>query len=444
MTAHNRSRFESGIPASELNPNFQDAIHATRGLGFRYIWIDSLCILQGSREDWAKEAPLMNLVYTYAVLTLAAAASSDGFGGLFRERNPDLAKPHRLQARSGEAGPEEWFLSRQQDPWEEQIEGCPLNKRAWVVQERLLAPRTVFFGAAEILWECHALEASETFPGGFPWQIRDEFTGFKNLGPNPVDVAEPKQGDTAPLYYPWTAAVSQYSRCALTQGSDKLIAIAGIAKEFGKSIDDEYVAGLWRKDLINELRWSGGDKRATPYRAPTWSWASVDGAVAFRSAEKTPVVDVWVEISEVDIEADDEDGTIGVRDGSIRGIGWLIDLPRAEVPVHGMTGQAVLMRSASFDPGIIHTDVMNNPSERAYFLPLGTDTNALLDGLIVREVLHLRGSNMTEQAVLLERIGSFHIERGYQLAELGQNTVRQDITKTWFDSSAERVNFVLR
>jgi hypothetical protein len=69
------SRYEamkSGIPVWELSMNFADTVAVARKLGLRYIWIDSLCIIQDSPSDWDREAATMHEVYKYAEVTIAA------------------------------------------------------------------------------------------------------------------------------------------------------------------------------------------------------------------------------------------------------------------------------------------------------------------------------------------------------------------------------------
>jgi uncharacterized membrane protein len=63
---------KSRIPMWELSKNFADAVVVTRKLGLRYVWIDSLCIIQDSQSDWKKEAAMMHDVYRYAEITIAA------------------------------------------------------------------------------------------------------------------------------------------------------------------------------------------------------------------------------------------------------------------------------------------------------------------------------------------------------------------------------------
>lgn len=110
MQQDNREDLERSVPMSSPAPNFQDAIAVTGRLGFRYVWIDSLCIFQGSREDLDREAPTMNRVYRNAFLTLGAMASPHGYGGLFRRRDPDRAGACPVALRTEEAGDMECLM----------------------------------------------------------------------------------------------------------------------------------------------------------------------------------------------------------------------------------------------------------------------------------------------------------------------------------------------
>ncbi|ENH73389.1 hypothetical protein FOC1_g10008875, partial [Fusarium oxysporum f. sp. cubense race 1] len=83
-TTNNLQSLYTGVHS--LPKTFQDTVTATRNLGYRYLWIDSLCIAQDDQEDWAREAALMYKGYTYAECNLAAAASRDSSGGLFFKR----------------------------------------------------------------------------------------------------------------------------------------------------------------------------------------------------------------------------------------------------------------------------------------------------------------------------------------------------------------------
>lgn len=305
LDQHNKTEFEKGIPISSLAPNFQDAIFVTRKLGFRYIWIDSLCIIQGSSKDWQRESLLMNKVYKNAFLTLSATASPDAYGGLFRKRNPDTISPHPFKVLVEGQGLIEGLLIKS-DLWESNIRQAPLSQRAWVVQERILAPRTLYFCQDQLFWECRELHACEVLPKGIPLSfIGDiiEVVGvdtapLKAFGNTVSHFIEPEEDDARMLhlggmqiskgprqyyspYEAWNGILALYVRCALTKSDDKLVALSGLAKDFASVLNDEYVAGLWRRNLINGLLWqvdAVGEAprpsvRPSGYRAPTWSWA---------------------------------------------------------------------------------------------------------------------------------------------------------------------------
>jgi hypothetical protein len=70
------------LPLKILPRNFQDATKITRQLGFRYLWIDSLCIIQDSPQDWEQESAVMENTYNNAVITIAVAAGSNCDAGI--------------------------------------------------------------------------------------------------------------------------------------------------------------------------------------------------------------------------------------------------------------------------------------------------------------------------------------------------------------------------
>jgi hypothetical protein len=71
------ARHFTSAPWDELPRLYQDAMIATRRLGLEYIWIDSLCIIQDSHNDWLSESHLMGQVYQYAHLTIIASHAAD-------------------------------------------------------------------------------------------------------------------------------------------------------------------------------------------------------------------------------------------------------------------------------------------------------------------------------------------------------------------------------
>lgn len=157
------------IDFSKMSKNAQDAVSITKALGFSYIWIDSVCIVQGPDGDWATEAPRMGDVYSGAVCTIASTGSPSGDGGCYHERDTQSLLPCIMDVLSLKSGAFESIYIRRDDvfDFERYVDRAPLNKRAWAVQERLLSPRILHFGAEMLYWECRCRSASELAPNGY-------------------------------------------------------------------------------------------------------------------------------------------------------------------------------------------------------------------------------------------------------------------------------------
>lgn len=271
----NIDQFRKAI-LSDLPTTFSDAIHVTRTLGKQYLWIDSLCIIQDSTKDWDNEVVLMQRIYENAWCSIAATKAKNSSEGLFSAREPVSVRPVVVHTS--------WH-SIQSEPYalwdlgilDSHIDETPLMRRGWVVQERILAPRILHFGQGQILWECCSLRACETFPRGLPGN-----TSFK-----PSMETKSLETEMIPFTTPelqafrlWQAHVNFYTQCNLTMShKDKLLAISGIARKIGPP--DDYAAGLWRSVMVRQLRWTAapGCTRPSTWRAPSWSWASIDGRV---------------------------------------------------------------------------------------------------------------------------------------------------------------------
>ncbi|ROW09352.1 hypothetical protein VMCG_02543 [Cytospora schulzeri] len=460
MKQDNREEFERSVLISSLAPNFQDAIFMTQQLGFRYVWIDSLCIIQGSKEDWDNEAPTMNKVYRNAFLTLGAMASPHGYGGLFRTRDPEMAGTCRFGVRTEEAGDMECLLVRS-DFWEVQVRQAPLSQRAWVVQERILAPRSLYFGESQLLWECRQQHACEMFPDGIPNVFMSDIKE-----PQAVDVVSVKAfeatlrrlnraasddehsdedgGDWEPRQYEspyevWNDILESYAKCDLTNPNDKLVAISGVVKDFANAINDDYLAGLWRKNLINGLLWVAKDEispekyppsvRPEMYRAPSWSWASIDAPGTKAQAAERKLHGDYVQVLDVQVEAQAGDSTAAVRHACLHLQGRLIKTRhkprRAEWPCFG-----------TFIP-----DMEELSGEDFYCLPLREDNidgEPYLVGLVLAPCTEEDDTmspccDKCSGKDLYVRVGVFDIENGDPLKYLGMR--KPNDWEDWGDES---------
>jgi hypothetical protein len=150
------------IIVEDLSKTFQDALFLTRHFGVRYIWIDALCIIQDSEEDWQTESVQMDKIYSGTYCNLSATAASDSSAGLFFERDTCIFQPSKVRVEHA------CYNIMNLNIWKQNIEDAPLNQRAWVCQEHMLSWRNLYFVSTQIFWECKEHSGCETYPMGFP------------------------------------------------------------------------------------------------------------------------------------------------------------------------------------------------------------------------------------------------------------------------------------
>ncbi|KAJ0314894.1 hypothetical protein Brms1b_006428 [Colletotrichum noveboracense] len=288
--------FRKRIQLSNLPKTFREAVEVTRGLGIRYLWIDSLCILQDRDDlsDWLVEAALMHKVYSHSYCNISAAGSQDSSKGLFFNRDSRLSLTEDATICAEGLGLDEDYVDCtiiDLEFWSHGVGQCPLNKRGWVLQERLLSPRVLHFGRDQLYWECREHAAAECYPDGLPETLRNGVPAkFKRLNPAVPSLDADQEETVDPFAYHriWNSIVRSYSDTRLTKASDKLIALSGIAKDFQTKLNDTYVVGMWRSTLESSLLWhvsrqsqidGSPSVRPEPYHAPTFSWASIDGRI---------------------------------------------------------------------------------------------------------------------------------------------------------------------
>ncbi|KAF2866400.1 heterokaryon incompatibility protein-domain-containing protein, partial [Massariosphaeria phaeospora] len=280
-----------GIPLSDLSNTFRQAIEVARFLKIRYIWIDSLCIVQQPYGDFAKEGDLMHKVYRYSYCNLVATDSINGQGGLFRERGPSAVLPVKYHGRgTNRAFREESWVIVPADIWEEELLSSFIYTRGWVFQERMLSPRLLHFSKNQIFWDCGTLSACETFPSGLPFSL-DHKAGTDRHWRGRLDQPDQSSADiTGPNdnespYTFWRSAVESYTVCNLTSQTDKTVAIWSVAKLLRDITDEGYAVGMWATELEEQLAWRVEDVQGSErvpelqLNIPSWSWASVKGHI---------------------------------------------------------------------------------------------------------------------------------------------------------------------
>jgi hypothetical protein len=311
-----------GLKLSQLPLNFRDAISFTRRLGYEYLWIDSLCIIQQDSQDWRHEAGRMAGYYESATVTLAIADAINCQVGFLGSR-----RHHNSPPILGEDG--ELYVLRQSLPGDDDLDlNSYINKRAWTLQERFLSPRIIHFTQGQVVWHCRNSRWAEGY-------IHDTYslTAWGNSWSRQIGLYIHKAehaavNPTHESYFnfqyatqAWYGCVSEFSTRRLTRASDKLAAIAGLADALSRSELGQYMAGLWEHDLFRSLAWNRLEPEGwsgtqitwiqnnrdqitliqstryqimrkaartlaareyeppLEYRAPSWSWAAVNGPV---------------------------------------------------------------------------------------------------------------------------------------------------------------------
>lgn len=272
-----------GIPWSALPKTFQEAMVFIRKLGIRYLWIDSLCIIQNDADDWFREAGRMATTYENAILTIAAATSSSSQKGLYRTSMPSW----RLEGCT--------YLRRCSDPvfFEHQYTRnpafldrvAPLLRRAWVLQERLISRRLLHFTPLELVFECYSGNKTES---GFCWVDSAVKHMMSGLNKPAKEDTGPSTPDLVSSMKMWRSLVEDFTHLQLTRNEDTLPAMAGLAKKTmaltGRS-ENDYLAGLWRQTFVEDMMWqrvrSVGALDRVNKNVPTWSWARDDKPKSF-------------------------------------------------------------------------------------------------------------------------------------------------------------------
>lgn len=284
-TTETLEAYRENIPWVALPAVFQNTINICRRLRIQYLWIDKLCIIQHDKEDWIREGSNMANIFENSFLTLAASTATDDSGQFFVQMNPESSKVVELTGSTADGMAYNIYARRptyhyldDDCPGNHTTANAPLLTRAWVFQERLLAPRVLHFGE-ELTWECR--EASYCECSGASHRPKIEHT--TSLLSKSSDFT---------LHDQWRSLVMRFTLLRLTHDADRLPAFSGAAKQFQMRLRQRYLAGLWDDSLLEDLLWYAAPERGqeeqryytrrpSEWRSPSWSWASVEGPVQY-------------------------------------------------------------------------------------------------------------------------------------------------------------------
>ncbi|MCJ1389090.1 hypothetical protein MMC18_001944 [Xylographa bjoerkii] len=344
LTTANYSALQKPQSQSSLPENFLKAVKIACHLGIDFLWIDSLCIIQHGSEksqDWEREALLMQDIYRNSILNLVIEPTVASPGSESQEDRGMLRPPERCHlrwqphwwqyiSRVGRFGGRTEILTYEisvANLWDSSIYNSELSARGWIFQELILSPRILHVYSDQLFWECPRLKACEWFPVGDASlvggrvkaslqtllsddgsaaragrRLQYHLDGVAKGNPRMLHEERFRYRDqlrdankiNLAWYEAWGQLVQKYTSCSTTYPEDKLNAFAGIAKLLSSTYSGDYFAGMFKHSLPHGLLWFRGQGQSSLkvpeyYRAPTWSWASVDGKVSFddNSAVKT-------------------------------------------------------------------------------------------------------------------------------------------------------------
>ncbi|KAI1420106.1 hypothetical protein F5Y12DRAFT_792268 [Xylaria sp. FL1777] len=384
----NIKELKQGIKIESLPRTFQDAVYIAYGLGLRYLWIDSLCIIQDDPLDWETESKLMEHVFSSAYCTIAASCSF-GSGDGFLKPRPARRSVMMQGPQNSDAA---YFVCETIDDFLQDVEKSELNQRGWVLQERALSRRTIYFSERQSYWECGGGVRCETMT-----RMKNRKASFLGDPNFPRSVDQFTKGLRIEIFQD---LYERYSRLDLSYPSDRPLAIRGLESRLINTFGTSGGVGIFEIYLHRSLLWQrAGDTLKTitglpDVPVPSWSWMAYDGPIRYLTAPFGEVT--W---SKNIISPFCEDGRRdAVGNGDLRGKGVIATSPlELEAPVWNLLDAESGER------------IMDDP-DRAFDQPiqcvvLGKSKVPPVDESQVHWVLLVHHKKVVDNIAVYERIG---------------------------------------
>jgi hypothetical protein len=320
---HELDLFKQSIPYDQLPATFKDAVYCTRRLGIRYLWIDSICIIQGKDGDFTEEATRMEQVFSGAYCVLAASRANSQHDGFLKPRR----QRDYVTFQRGAEKP--FHVCKTIDNFSKDVIEGSLNKRGWVLQERALARRTIYFTENQTYFECGSGIRCETLA-----RMHNNMADF--LGdPRFPEKAMRTSSRALKIEY-FQDLYRLYSHLQFTKYEDRPFAVAGLEKRLLKAFETKGSYGIFddgdRPDgglFHRSLLWRRQDEKTglipidfpaeKNIRVPSWSWMAYRGGIdytdpPYRSAEweKNEIQPPWTRGTVRHTDSMPLDGTVAL------------------------------------------------------------------------------------------------------------------------------------
>ncbi|KAE9581855.1 hypothetical protein CGCF415_v004313 [Colletotrichum fructicola] len=271
----------------------QDAMKLTKLLGYRYLWTDSICIIQrgdederGDDDDKAVQLRLMDVVYSRASVTVTAASGTDA-----NVRLAGVCGVSRSKIQNTARYSDDLLLLALMPDFEDGVQQMYWNSRGWTYQERLLSRRLLVFTRDTVYFQCGQMTCTEDFnmlkPGVIQSASQQDI--MLSRGEEPPTLTPRSQyrlGISEEYYY---RMVTEYTSRHMSHADDRVNGFEGILNVLRNVYGDVFIWGMWTGDmLLQSLLWQPRQELRRVYRwntttpvYPTWAWAGWTGAVRF-------------------------------------------------------------------------------------------------------------------------------------------------------------------
>lgn len=300
--------YDLGDILDVVPPTIEDAITVMKKLGERYLWVDSICINQASREHKQSQVKMMDIIYGGARATIVSLSRSDADFGLCRVQTCNVIPSHMLDEKYHSTRCQQTRRSINGEEYvtllptlEQQIQKSRWRYRGWTLQEALLSPRCLFFSCEQVYFQCNTIQCCESlddshhpifsigenpvvdnefFDEVYPTSIMEDYPVGSFINPFTApgkettkihNLAKRRLFDQLSLY---DYLLSQYSGRELTRDSDAIEAFMAILQKFQQKSGSEVFWGLPTVALPWTLLWE--EENFTNRRRgdfPSWSWA---------------------------------------------------------------------------------------------------------------------------------------------------------------------------
>ncbi|KAJ4391382.1 hypothetical protein N0V93_004999 [Gnomoniopsis smithogilvyi] len=293
LTRGTAPALHTGFSLDATSGTQRDTIALARALDIPFVWIDALCIQQGDEDDWTRESSLMHKIYGHSYVTVCSLTSASCREGYLAREWPQVVVP----SEGGCYMLRSWMCSPSLPDGRRLAEQCRVTsqwgRRAWTFQEEALSPRRIYFTRLGMHFSC--IHPEDVCESSYP-SLASGLTemSLDTEGPQ-LDTVSHKSKEKYEAWY--SEVVPSYSRRQVTNSADWLPALSGLAQRFAFTLHDnsvthnklDYVAGLWKSDLVSGLFWSwlrppvhslhlllealdGPFASPASYICPSWSW----------------------------------------------------------------------------------------------------------------------------------------------------------------------------